>query len=80
MNTNIECVHSLSERETACADGMCPLCMADRIRALEAERNAIEVAMIERCAKVALQWQGLGQSSHIADAIRALAKPAPPVT
>ena len=29
------CTHDLSERETACADGMCPLCLADRIAELE---------------------------------------------
>jgi hypothetical protein len=39
------CEHSLDERETACADGMCPLCMAARIRELEAERDAARKAL-----------------------------------
>lgn len=25
---NKPCTHTLAERETACADGMCPLCLA----------------------------------------------------
>ena len=29
-----ECTHDLAERETACADGMCPQCLADDNKAL----------------------------------------------
>ena len=58
-----ECPHSLAERETAVADGMCPLCMSalhesmmaavvrrqERIAELEAELDAIRARTVEEC-------------------------------
>lgn len=41
------CTHDLAERESACADGFCPICSADRIRELEAERDA--AVKLSRC-------------------------------
>lgn len=35
--TEIRCEHDLAEGETACADGMCPLCAADELARLRAE-------------------------------------------
>lgn len=29
------CIHVLAEQETACADGMCPLCLVVRVKELE---------------------------------------------
>lgn len=36
------CEHDLSDRETACADGMCPLCLAAENAAL---RHAIKMEL-----------------------------------
>lgn len=30
------CPHDLAERESACADGMCPICLDDRLAAIPA--------------------------------------------
>ena len=30
----MNCPHDLSERETACVDGLCPLCLAAQVRAM----------------------------------------------
>ena len=35
-----DCTHDLAERETACADGMCPLCLAARLAEAEAHAAA----------------------------------------
>lgn len=37
----MSCEHDLSERETACADGYCPLCSVERIVVLEASLRLI---------------------------------------
>lgn len=31
----MECKHDLAERETACADGYCPICLLSRVHDLE---------------------------------------------
>lgn len=31
----MKCIHDLAERETACADGACPLCLAKQFVAAE---------------------------------------------
>ena len=36
MSSEKLCEHDLAERETACADGMCPVCLADALEAAEA--------------------------------------------
>jgi hypothetical protein len=40
------CDHSLGERETACADGMCPLCMAARLRELEGKLALLRSGLV----------------------------------
>lgn len=37
-----ECAHDLAERETACADGFCPLCMQHRLCELERDRERLD--------------------------------------
>ena len=36
-----QCTHDLAERETACADGMCPICKAAEIERLRAALQSI---------------------------------------
>ena len=36
-----DCTHDLTEREVACADGMCPMCLAAECDVLRALVNAI---------------------------------------
>lgn len=38
----MNCQHDLAERETACADGYCPICQAIDLRNLRAERDALK--------------------------------------
>ena len=39
----MSCNHDLADMETACADGMCPLCLAAKVRKL---RDAIELQLL----------------------------------
>lgn len=51
------CPHDLAERETSCADGMCPLCSAAGIKLLQ-EALTISTALMERVdARAALEKQ-----------------------
>jgi hypothetical protein len=34
-----QCPHDLAERETACADGLCPLCLQSEVQRLEGENR-----------------------------------------
>lgn len=36
----LECKHELHEKETACADGMCPMCLATELQTLAREKDA----------------------------------------
>lgn len=37
------CTHDLADMETACADGMCPLCLAAALREKESDLQAVQV-------------------------------------
>ena len=37
-----KCTHDLAEQETACADGMCPLCLAQELAAAKEQAEAIK--------------------------------------
>ncbi len=39
------CQHDLAERETACADGMCPLCLAEKLAERDAECAGMREAL-----------------------------------
>ena len=57
------CSHNLWERETACADGMCPICLAEAVAA-ERERCAAQ-------AKRLLSGLGIdGIAAEVSDLIR----------
>lgn len=43
----MKCDHDLAERETACSDGMCPLCLGEALAALAVEHQGCS-AEIER--------------------------------
>lgn len=58
------CPHDLAARETACADGMCPLCLAADLRRARAE--------VERLS-MALEWIERQTPDGIALVARALA-------
>lgn len=38
------CEHDLAEKETACADGMCPMCLATELAAKNERILALEIA------------------------------------
>jgi hypothetical protein len=40
------CTHDLAERETACADGMCPMCIADKIERLERDYEELGASVM----------------------------------
>lgn len=73
------CTHSLSEREVACADGMCPFCLAVErneavrlLRAIAAARSEIAAAEAAKCtcSSFVLQYEGrccCGRGSAIVD-------------
>jgi hypothetical protein len=42
MSAVLQCTHDLPERETACADGMCPYCSAADVRRLRDALLAID--------------------------------------
>ena len=46
----MKCKHELSEKETACADGMCPLCQYETIKQLIAEnvRLRAEIELVSK--------------------------------
>jgi hypothetical protein len=80
-----ECTYTLTERWDDCSDGACPFCLAARIKELEAERDAIEAATIERCRKAvqAIKWvgaEGVDALLKADEATSALAKPTAPDT
>lgn len=45
-----KCTHDLAERETACADGMCPYCLAADNRSLRDTISYMRLTML-RAAK-----------------------------
>jgi hypothetical protein len=63
-----ECNHDLSERETACADGMCPLCLSAE---LEATRAKLEAAEAERKLFKNLLKRAAGFIGYLAEHIDA---------
>ena len=69
------CPHELSERETACADGYCPLCQADRLAQLEAENATLKEALED--AELEGKWSEKEHQKAIA-AING-PEPVPPV-
>ena len=42
-----ECEHDLAERETACADGMCPQCLASDNESLRETVSYMRMLMLE---------------------------------
>ena len=46
------CPHDLAERETACAEGMCPICAAAEIERLTADRDAAMRVHVEDGAEI----------------------------
>ena len=40
-----KCQHDLADRETACADGMCPLCLSAQIAALKDQLIKVRLSL-----------------------------------
>jgi hypothetical protein len=53
----MRCSHDLAERETACADGMCPICAAVR-----AELAQIEIERL-RALLQKLEWKSIDKDN-----------------
>ncbi len=55
----LRCTHDLSERETACADGMCPICLGEAMTALAVEHQgcSAEIDRLRAIVRVnGLRW------------------------
>ena len=57
--SNIKCLHDLAEKETACADGCCPICLAKELdkQTASMEKDVLD-ALIEKAK------EGLDSNSH----------------
>src|SRR5882672_142906 len=67
------CPHSLAERETAVADGMCPICSADALSRLATQPLPKEIAELIAELEDKASWPG-SPYEKAATAIRALAQ------
>jgi len=43
----MECKHDLAERETAVADGYCPICLRQQLADVQAENEALREVIVE---------------------------------
>lgn len=59
------CEHDLSDRETACADGMCPLCLAAENAALREENERLTAANKARAEYLTNRRAGNDLDSYV---------------
>ena len=68
-----DCTHDLSERETAVADGYCPMCLVETIEQLEADKERLTNALY--AGLVAFENIGLKLTANYLQMKDALAPP-----
>lgn len=62
-----DCTHGIAERETACADGMCPLCLANEITRLKENPSLLQMQS-RHIAELQIENNRLIKSLSAADA------------
>jgi len=57
-----ECSHDLAERETACADGFCPLCLRTELAEAKEQASELDNALVYRINQYRILEQELAEA------------------